>query len=115
MIDLNILNDLVTNILHTFDPDEQSDILQEECAELIKAISKCKRAKDKIEYKKGLDNMTEEISHVLISISVICRLFPIDKSDILFEINKKCKKYGFDPVVDNSSINNLYNKEKYQC
>lgn len=70
--------------------NRQLDILQEECAELIKACSKVKRGKD------SLDNLKEELSHVAISSSVIANIYGITQEDIEAEVNKKREKYNFE-------------------
>lgn len=79
----------ISDCLDNFAHDIQPDILQEECAELIQAISKFKRNK--------CDNtrIIEEMSHVLISSAVVAKLFNISEQDIHNEIIKKADKYGF--------------------
>lgn len=89
------LNMIIPNIEHIqlylnlFDKNIQLDILQEECAELIQAISKIKR--------KGLsktrNNLIEEISHVLISLNMICEIYCITNEEIASEFNKKYDIY----------------------
>lgn len=70
---------------------DQRQILEEECAELIQAISKNIRGKP-----NSIDQIKEEMTHVLISINVVARKLGISQSDILNEIYKKCNKYGWD-------------------
>lgn len=67
--------------------------MQEECAELIQACTKAKRGH--LDFKERL---TEEIAHVLVSSSVVARIYDISEDDIVNEINKKADKYGFDRV-----------------
>lgn len=62
----------------------QLGILQEECAELIQAISKYKRGKD-----KAYEMLKEEITHVAISISMVTCALGITNADIKEELNKK--------------------------
>lgn len=93
MIDSKRLNLFVTQCVCEFGIENQVDILEEECAELIQACSKAKRG-----YPDTRKRLTEEIAHVLISSAVVARIYDIDSSDILDEINKKADKYGFDPV-----------------
>lgn len=60
------------------------DILQEECGELIQALSKVKRG----EYGCR-DSVVEEMAHVLISCGVVSRLLSITQADIDEEVSKK--------------------------
>lgn len=98
MIDIHRMDNFLDQCLTSFELDEQLDILQEECAELIKACSKFKRSKDKIEASRSRENMVEELAHVLISSSVVSRIYCIGPSEIIREINKKADKYGFDNI-----------------
>ena len=68
----------------------QIDILQEECAELIKACSKVKRAKE-----GSLENLKEELAHVAISSGVVANILGITEADIREEVDKKAYKYNF--------------------
>lgn len=78
--------------------DVQLDVLQEECAELIKAISKYKRSiicpgvgncvKDPI------DAIVEEITHVAISSNIVAKILGITEKDIQRELDKKAEKFG---------------------
>jgi len=78
----------VQRCLSTFSHN-QLDILQEECAELIQACAKLKRN------KPVLENLKEEIAHVLISSAVIAKMYNITEEDILHEVRNKEIKYGF--------------------
>lgn len=53
-------------------------ILQEECAELIQALSKVMRActPDDPRFHKAQENLCEEVAHVLISIDTLAELCP---------------------------------------
>lgn len=73
------------------DPQKQLDILQEECSELIQAISKYRRGKPNARGK-----IIEEMTHVLISSSVSAQLMGITREDILHEQRKKAFEYGVD-------------------
>lgn len=69
--------------------NEQVDILQEECAELIQALSKLKRY--------GLDevvkrNVLEEMTHTLISIASVATILGITEEDIDKQTNAKNPK-----------------------
>lgn len=98
MIDAIRLERFVDQCLSEFDPEDQLDILEEECAELIKACSKCKRAGEKPEAIQARKNLIEEMSHVLISSAVVAQIYSIETADIIDEINKKADKYGFDRI-----------------
>lgn len=76
--------------LNLFDEKIQDDILQEECAELIQALSKIKRKKD---HNSIRQNLIEEISHVLISLNMVCEIHDISDSEIEKEFEKKYTKY----------------------
>lgn len=93
----NKVDIFIDKCLHKFDAKIQMDILEEECAELIKACSKLKRNDmfDSKNYKERRENLIEEMSHVYISSLIVARLCGIGKEDILAEIDKKNKKYGF--------------------
>lgn len=93
----NKVNAFIDKCLHKFDAKIQMDILEEECAELIKACSKLKRNDmfDSKNYKERRENLIEEMSHVYISSLIVARILGITKEDILAEIDKKNKKYGF--------------------
>lgn len=74
-----------------FFPEEviKLDVLQEECAELIQALSKLKRGES-----GALDKVKEEMAHVLISSAVVARTFGITEADMEKEANKKATKYN---------------------
>lgn len=73
----------------------QLDILQEECAELIQACSKVKRLNGHFSYSDPLDNLKEEMVHVLICIEIAARIYGITSNDITEKVLKKSKKYNF--------------------
>lgn len=73
------------------DPQKQLDILQEECSELIQAISKYRRGKP-----NAREKIIEEMTHVLISSSVSAQLMGITQEDIFHEQRKKAFEYGVD-------------------
>lgn len=85
--------EIVNFALDNFPLGLQIDILQEECAELIQALSKYKRA-DYVKPKGNVrENLIEEISHVLISIDVVSSILNINPDEVQNEIAKKCNKY----------------------
>ena len=67
----------------------QLDILQEECAELIQAISKYKRSSDCSDYDVCRGKIIEEMTHVAISSEICCRLLCIDREEIANEVKRK--------------------------
>lgn len=80
---------LVNRAIEFFDIQKQDLILIEEMSELTKALLKHRRNKCMI------NSIKEEISHVLISIEVVCQILEISKFDIEKEAEKKLKKYGW--------------------
>lgn len=85
-----ISDNFINQCVEYFGSEGQLDILQEECAELIKACSKLKRGKP-----DALDNLKEELSHVAISSAVVSNILGITKEDIQKEVDKKANKYNF--------------------
>lgn len=90
---------IVDFAIKNFPTDLQIDILQEECAELIKALSKYKRENypnNMTDFKSDSEtrnNVIEEMSHVLISMDVVASIVKISERDMQNEINKKIQKY----------------------
>lgn len=94
--------------------EDQLDILQEECAELIQACSKVLRDKP-----NALPNLKEEMTHVLISSAMVARIFNITQEDIDLEIKRKLDKFyavGFVPErkIDRGVLFEKY-KERARC
>jgi len=85
-----ISSNFINKCVEHFGADGQLDILQEECAELIKACSKVKRGK-----ANALENLKEELTHVAISSGVVANILGITQEDIQKEIDKKADKYNF--------------------
>ena len=78
----------------------EMDLLQEECAELIQAVGKVKRSMLSFDsdgnvpdFNKMIDNISSEISHVCISIGVVCKCLNISEDDIFKEFVKKKDEY----------------------
>lgn len=69
----------------------QLDILQEECAELIKAITKYKREllNPSMEIRYTLDNIVEEMTHVAISSEIVARILGFCPEEFQTEVNRK--------------------------
>lgn len=70
---------------------DQRQILEEECAELIQAVSKNIRNKP-----DAIDKVKEEMTHVMISMNVVANQLGISQADILAELHRKCLEYGWD-------------------
>lgn len=83
------LEELAIRAIDKFGIYGQIDILQEECAELIQALSKLKRAKE-----HGLDHVIEEMTHVLISIEVNKTILCITQKQIDKQIMQKAQQYN---------------------
>ena len=78
--------------------EQETTIAMEECSELIKAISKCKRYGC---VDKHRDNLIEEIADVLIIINELQLIYDISNDDI-----ENIKKYKIDRM-DYRIKNNL--------
>ena len=78
--------------------EQETTIAMEECSELIKAISKCKRYGF---VDKHRDNLIEEIADVLIIINELQLIYDISNDDI-----ENIKKYKIDRM-DYRIKNNL--------
>ena len=88
-VPVDIVHQCIDMFNHSVDDNTHIDILQEECAELIQALSKLKRNK-----KNAMGNVHEEITHVLLSAAIFCELHGINNFIIAYEIYRK--------AVDNS-------------
>ena len=66
----------------------QSMIAQEECAELIQAISKCLRSKEEIPIKERM-NLIEEIADVMICIQQLQCMYYINDEELYAMKQKK--------------------------
>ena len=79
---------------------KQIIILMEECAELQQILSKSIRHTTYLDSRCGSDraNLIEEITHVLISIRMVCREFGITPEEIQQEIYKKYPD-GYDVTI----------------
>lgn len=88
-------DDFVNQRIERFGTEDQIDILQEECAELIQACSKLKREIGHFTTVDPIDNLKEELAHVAISSAVVSKILDIKNEDIENEIHKKAVKYNF--------------------
>lgn len=91
------------------DPQNQLDILQEECAELIQAISKYRRGKF-----EAREKIIEEMSHVIFSASTSAKLLCITQEDIRKEEHKKAVLNGIDLDEDYEYVIGIYYPSSYQ-
>ena len=90
-----ISRESIDNYLELFAHDKQANILKEECAELIVALSKFERNPTHVT-KSGI---IEEMSHVLISCAVVSNIYDITQTDISNEVAKKDAKYSELPTT----------------
>lgn len=96
---INIPDEHVDQYIKIFkNKDVQLDILQEECSELIKAISKYKRSIMSPGVgncvKEPLDGIIEELAHVAISSEIVAKILGITEKDIQKEVDKKATKFN---------------------
>lgn len=80
---INIPESHIDQYIEKFRDTNQIDILQEECAELIQALSKYKRS-------------IEEMKRVAISseLEIVARLLSITSDDIQKEVDRKATKFN---------------------
>ena len=88
---VNISPEHIDKYMQVYDVGEYThlDILQEECAELIQAISKYKRSCDCSDYDVCRGKIIEEMTHVAISSEICCRILCIDRGEIANEVKRK--------------------------
>lgn len=91
---INIPESHIDQYIELFGYENQLDILQEECAELIKAISKYKRSIGHYTITNPIDNVIEEMTHVAISSEIVARLLMISPEDIQKEVDRKATKFN---------------------
>lgn len=90
----NALKSLVKAVIETAslfrdcDGYSQGAILREECAELIVALSHLERNRN-----GSLEEIFEELSHVLISCFAYITCADIPVADLIAEVSKKYKEY----------------------
>lgn len=94
---------------HGEDPQNQLDILQEECAELIQAISKYRRGKI-----DAREKIIEEMSHVIFSASTSAKLLCITQEDIRKEEHRKAASCGVNLDGDYEYVIGIYYPSSYQ-
>lgn len=68
--------------------------LIEEAGELVVAMAKFENGR--VDYDIGRAHIIEEMTHVLISMNLVCHMYGISKKDIHKEVLAKAVKAGFD-------------------
>lgn len=81
--------EVLENAVETYGVEIQSTVCMEECAELIQAISKCKRYGCAGKYR---DNLIEEIADVMICADQLQIMYDVDISEIGEMIDKKIER-----------------------
>ena len=82
-------------VLAHFGEDAQSIVHMEECAELIQAISKMRRArKEENDDTYAYYNLVEEMADVIICLEQMQLMYGISTCEIQTMIMKKCKRQG---------------------
>ena len=82
--------EIYTSAYKKWGPEAQLDMIVEECAELIKAVTKYKRA-DKATLDKAIENLVDELADVEIMIEQTKHLYQISqvvKARKHFKINR---------------------------
>lgn len=99
---INIPKEHIDQYIDLFGDDaiKQIDILQEECAELIQALSKYKRGFGHFTHTDPIDNVVEELTHVAISSEIVAKLLRIKPEDIKREVDKKAAKFNLNASYD---------------
>lgn len=82
-----------TNIIVHYGVSSQLGIAQEECAELIQAISKIARGKNNPDgYFELKDHLVEEMADVIVCINQLQQMFDISDKQLEMEINVKINR-----------------------
>jgi NTP pyrophosphatase (non-canonical NTP hydrolase) len=76
------------------DIDNVLSILQEECAELIKASSKFMRGETITNEEVSVSKLVEEMAHVAICMGLFAKKWDIKREQIISEVDKKAEEYG---------------------
>lgn len=75
--------------------EEVMTITQEECAEVIQAISKCRRFGLGNSHKSGKtqrENLTEEVGDLYCMLELLCEHADLDKQAVASAAHNKCEK-----------------------
>jgi NTP pyrophosphatase (non-canonical NTP hydrolase) len=89
--------------------EDQLDILQEECAELIQACSKVLRDKS-----NSFASLKEEMAHVLMSSAMVANILGITQEDIDLEVEKKTNKFFSASYIREKKVDREILFEKYK-
>lgn len=86
--------------IELFEHSTQDLILIEEMSELTKALLKLRRG------KSSMNEIAEEMAHVLISVEVVRRILGIEDVALEREACKKLNKYGYECafIIDDTPI-----------
>lgn len=86
--------------IELFEHSTQDLILIEEMSELTKALLKLRRG------KSSMNEIAEEMAHVLISVEVVRRILGIEDGALEKEACKKLSKYGYEGtfIIDDTPI-----------
>ena len=80
-------------VIAYYGEDAQSMVHMEECAELIQAISKMRRVRNKGEDDSDVRrNLVEEMADVLICLEQLQEIYEIHDLDLEKVVNKKCAR-----------------------
>lgn len=75
--------------------DVESSLI-EECGELISVLAKHQNYKYMDDFDEYRQRVIEEMTHVLVSINMVCPLLNISEEDIQKEVMRKASIGGFD-------------------
>lgn len=80
-------------VIDFYGPEKQSLVHMEECAELIQAISKMRRAGDfgKVD-SEAYCNLVEEMADVLVILEQLQEMYGIPNTEIQSMVFKKCRR-----------------------
>lgn len=107
---------MIKDVVEYYGKFAQIDIMQEECAELIKACSKLKRAKSigyitPTDQEQAMADLIEEMAHVKNTIISTCYLYGISENVLDEEIARsdtitlnRLKESGIDPQKENKAM-----------
>lgn len=86
----------VLNVINSGNyPDVVANLI-EECSELIQVLAKHNNHLYDEDFDYYRNRVIEEITHVLVSINMVCPLLNISEEDIKKEVISKAIKDGFD-------------------
>lgn len=86
----------VLNVINSGNYSDVCSSLIEECSELIKVLAKHNNYKYSEDFDYYRDCVIEEMTHVLISMNMVCPLLNISEDDIRHEVELKALEGRFD-------------------